>query len=291
MNKNEKWLIVVDLDGTLLKSSNSLHPNYEIHKKNIEVLSKIIKKGHEVAIVTGRPWRDTKIVYEKIGLKTILGNYNGAHIHNPNDKGFFKITTAMNRVLVSELLKDELLSNCSENFIVEDVDSTYVLNSSDVEMMEQFHITNDANVEECNWDHDFKMDPQSVIFKIKHKEVDLDILITHLRRSFGEAFLFRYWINKEKDMVNLEVNQKAVTKASALRVIASYYNIPVNRTIAFGDGENDVEMLSFAAIGVAMKNANRLVKSYANDVTDYTNDEGGVGRYLEKYFLHNNGGK
>ncbi len=283
--KKEKWLIVVDLDGTLLKSSHSLHPNYEIHSRNIDVLSKIMKDGHEVAIVTGRPWRDTKIVYEKIGLKTILGNYNGAHIHNPNDKGFFKITTAMNRELVKELLKDELLSHYSENFIIEDIDSTYVLNSKDNEMMQQFHISSDANVSECDWNHSFEMDPQSIIFKIKHKEVDLDILMTHLRRSFGEAFLFRYWINKEKDMVNLEVNQKAVTKGAALRVIASYYNIPVSRTIAFGDGENDVEMLNVAGIGVAMKNANRLVKSYANDVTDYTNDEGGVGRYLEKYFL------
>jgi len=65
--------------------------------------------------------------------------------------------------------------------------------------------------------------------------------------------------------------------------IAGYYNIPLHRTLSFGDGMNDAEMLSKAAIGVAMKNASPQVKAYANDVTDYINDEAGVGKYIEKF--------
>jgi len=69
-----------------------------------------------------------------------------------------------------------------------------------------------------------------------------------------------------------------------MRLVASHYNIPMRNTISFGDGLNDIDMLSEAAIGVAMKNASNEVKGYANDVTDYTNNEGGVGKYLAKYF-------
>ena len=69
-----------------------------------------------------------------------------------------------------------------------------------------------------------------------------------------------------------------------MRLVASYYNIPERNTIAFGDGLNDIDMLSEAAVGVAMKNADREVQGYARDVTDYTNNEGGVGKYLIKFF-------
>ncbi|RKX66832.1 MAG: hypothetical protein DRP42_02215 [Tenericutes bacterium] len=69
-----------------------------------------------------------------------------------------------------------------------------------------------------------------------------------------------------------------------MKQIASYYNIPVSRTISFGDGTNDIEMLAEAAHGVAMKNASNFVKAFGNDTTDLDNTDGGVGDYLNKYF-------
>ena len=89
-------------------------------------------------------------------------------------------------------------------------------------------------------------------------------------------------------MVNIEVNTKSVSKGSVVRYLASYYNIPMYRTIAFGDGENDLEMLQIASLGVAMKNASDLVKSYANDISDFNNDDAGVGYYLENFFIKKN---
>ncbi len=82
----------------------------------------------------------------------------------------------------------------------------------------------------------------------------------------------------------LEINQKTSNKGTAMKHIAEYYNIPLSRTIAFGDGMNDKEMLIDAAVGVAMKNASGTVKSYADDTTNLTNDEAGVGDYLEQFF-------
>jgi hydroxymethylpyrimidine pyrophosphatase-like HAD family hydrolase len=82
----------------------------------------------------------------------------------------------------------------------------------------------------------------------------------------------------------MEINQKSVSKAKAVEYIASYYNIPLRRTIAFGDGPNDSEMLDYVAHGVAMKNAGSILKSYSDDITDLVNHEGGVGDYLIKFF-------
>ena len=60
--------------------------------------------------------------------------------------------------------------------------------------------------------------------------------------------------------------------------------IPVNQVMAVGDGENDIEMLELAGLGVAMGNANAHVKSIAN-VSTKSNDEDGVAEAVEKYVL------
>ncbi|MFL6562432.1 MAG: HAD hydrolase family protein, partial [Bacillus sp. (in: firmicutes)] len=58
-----------------------------------------------------------------------------------------------------------------------------------------------------------------------------------------------------------------------------FYGIPAERIIAFGDEDNDLEMLEYAGYGIAMGNAIDKVKTIANEVT-LSNEEDGVGQYL-----------
>ncbi|NOQ50208.1 MAG: Cof-type HAD-IIB family hydrolase [Mycoplasmataceae bacterium] len=284
MNKNEKWLITVDLDGTLLNSPKGSYPNYSINDENIKELKKVIKAGHKVAIVTGRPWRDTKDIYENIGLKTIVANYNGAYIHHPNDKGFIPAKFAMNRNIIMEMINNSDLKKVTMNMLIEYEDFSQIIDDQDEKMMEQFHITKNPKVQTCKLNQEIEEDPYSVTFRINPEKINPNRLLVILKRQYGNSFLFRYWTNWEKTMVNLEVNQKASTKGYAMRYIAAYYNISSKNTICFGDGLNDIEMLSEASVGVAMSNAKGIVKSYAADVTDYSNDQGGVGKYLNNFF-------
>lgn len=55
-----------------------------------------VELGHVVCILTGRPWRSTKPIYEKLGLKTIVANFNGAYIHNPTDSEFIPTINYIN---------------------------------------------------------------------------------------------------------------------------------------------------------------------------------------------------
>ena len=52
--------------------------------------------------------------------------------------------------------------------------------------------------------------------------------------------------------------------------------------IAIGDGFNDVSMIRFAGLGVAMANAQPPVKANADRITQYTNDEDGVARFIQE---------
>lgn len=287
--KNDsRWLIVVDLDGTLLMSKRDAKDPDQVNKENIIVLKKLIKLGHEVAIVTGRPWRDSEKIYKKLGLNTIIGNYNGAHIHHPIDKGFDDIRSTINRSLIHKILKETECGQHYNNVIIEFADETKILDSNDKDMMNLFHISKygKRNVTKFKRGDKIEKNPYSITFRIDHHSVDIWELFTELRRKFIDSLLFRFWKDEELDMINLEINQKSITKGSAMKYIANYYNIPQEHTIAFGDGLNDIEMLTEARIGVAMRNAKGTVKTYAKDVTDFTNDEAGVARYLTHFFRY-----
>lgn len=84
---------------------------------------------------------------------------------------------------------------------------------------------------------------------------------------------------------NLEINAEGATKGNALMWLASHLGISRERTMAFGDGENDVTMLKAAGIGIAMGNGLEIAKRAADQVT-LTNDEDGVADAIERLILN-----
>ena len=80
---------------------------------------------------------------------------------------------------------------------------------------------------------------------------------------------------------NLEINSKNANKGAGLRFLADYLGIPMENTIAFGDGSNDAAMIEAAGTGIAMENATKELKAMADRVIG-RNDEDGVAQELER---------
>lgn len=83
---------------------------------------------------------------------------------------------------------------------------------------------------------------------------------------------------------NLEINSSRAHKGNALKSLAEHLGFTLAECIAFGDGRNDRTMIEAAGIGVAMGNAVEDVKKVA-DIVTATNDEDGVARVLDRFFL------
>lgn len=285
MFKKDKWLITIDLDGTLLKSTKEAHlGNYSFDQRNLDAIQKVKDLGHKVAIVTGRPWGDTKPVYEALGLDTIVACFNGAHIHYPTNDAFIPITFSINKEVMFEVLNEDVIKQVANSYVVETLDHTYIAKGSNEGILGK--VNSVGTKDRVDWEvgQDIPLNPQSLLIGIDFDKVDPYEVLNILRRKYGDALFFRLWDARNEGWLVLEVNQKAANKGTALESIAAYYNIPLSNTIAFGDGLNDREMLLASGRGVAMKNAKGTIKTYADDVTDFTNDEGGVGQYLEDFF-------
>ena len=96
-----------------------------------------------------------------------------------------------------------------------------------------------------------------------------------------------YEIFKSRDML-LEWSPKNVHKATGLAKLIDHLGIDRSQVMACGDEANDLSMIEWAGLGVAMQNAVPEVKEVANVVTPMTNDEEAVAWAIEKYVLKEN---
>ena len=116
---------------------------------------------------------------------------------------------------------------------------------------------------------------------------DIEYLNELAEKSEVQLTLFdedHYFVLGGKPNPIVEAMPLGTTKASALSRLAEILDIQTSEIMAMGDANNDIEMLEFAGLGIAMGNASDHVKSLADAVTA-SNEEDGVARAIEKYIL------
>lgn len=89
-------------------------------------------------------------------------------------------------------------------------------------------------------------------------------------------------VTKSADVL-VEVINARNSKGTAVEFLSKYYGVPLEKTVGVGDQWNDIPMIEKAGLGVAVKNADARLKESASVVLDYNNDEGAVGKLIEKY--------
>ncbi|TMW71484.1 Cof-type HAD-IIB family hydrolase [Alteribacter natronophilus] len=264
-----RHLIAVDLDGTLLSEQKTISP------RNRAALAKARELGHEVVIATGRPYRASSQYYRELFLQTPIVNFNGAFVHAPNDRTF----ESSHRPLDEETART-IIRTCEafqvKNIMVEVMDD-YYLRHLNRGFAEAFTLGT-SPVDYGNLEHLLDADPTSIlIHPEKGQEKELTSL---LNEAHAEATEQRNW---GAPWNVIEIVRGGVNKAAGLSKVAAHLDIPKDRIIAFGDEDNDLEMIDYAGTGVAMGNAINQLKGIANETT-FTNEEDGIARFLEDRF-------
>jgi 5-amino-6-(5-phospho-D-ribitylamino)uracil phosphatase len=261
----ERHLIALDLDGTLLKDDKT------ISAKNKDMLKKAKEQGHIVMIATGRPYRSSEMYYRELDLDTPIVNFNGAFTHHPRnpDWGYFHEPLDVN---VAKDIVEACRSFQFHNIIAEVIDDVY-FHYHDQKLLDIFSFGN-PKITTGDLSNYLKDSPTSML--IHTEEDQLKKIRDHLSEVHAEVIDQRSWA---APWHVIEIIKAGLNKAVGLKKAADYYGIPKERVIAFGDEDNDLEMLEYAGHGIAMGNGIDQVKNIANDVT-LTNEEDGVGAYL-----------
>ena len=108
--------------------------------------------------------------------------------------------------------------------------------------------------------------------------------IIEARKNIPKEIIKKYEVTSSVPEY-IEFVKKGIKKSVAIKFIMDKFKIKQEEVIAIGDGENDIEMLKFAGLGVAMDNANNYVKENADYITTSNNDDG-VGKVIKRFILN-----
>ena len=265
----QRHLIALDLDGTTLNNQSKLS------EKTIRTLNALQKEGHIVTIVTGRPYLISHHIYDQLGLKSPMVNFNGALTHIPHQHWDGEYARTVSRDLTLSML-EETDQLGVKTLIAEDKLHVWANRPSNTipefipNKLEEDQILNEKNL---------TGDPIALTFEFDPKKKDE--ILSQIDVEFGNEVEPRVWGGGYDIM---ELISRGTHKEDGLDHVAHYYGIPKDRILAFGDEANDYEMLDYAGHGVAMQNAIPKIKEVADDVTELDNDHDGLAAYLEKYF-------
>ncbi|HBT50217.1 MAG: putative hydrolases of the HAD superfamily [Caldanaerobacter subterraneus] len=265
-------LLVSDADGSLLNSNSA------ISDRTKEAVREVISRGVIFTIATGRMFSSILPYAEELKINAPVISYNGALIKDIYTKKvyYYNPIPSEDALFAIKLLKE---NGYHINLYIDD--ELYVEEITDrVEWYLSFN--NNVKVNPVGDLIEFLEDTGSVTAKI-YALNDLKNPVSIDARMYDE-------ISKKLTIStsgggHLEINAKGVSKGNALKTLANMYNIKREQVVAIGDNLNDLSMIEYAGLGVAMGNAPDIVKIKAS-YTTLSNDEDGVAHVIDKFFLN-----
>ncbi|WED21763.1 Cof-type HAD-IIB family hydrolase [Vibrio sp. JC009] len=257
-------IVASDLDGTLLA------PNHQLNDFAKQTLSDLHEKGLTFIFATGRHHVDVSGIREQAGIPAFMITSNGARVHDQENNLLYSknVESHIVQPIIDIVKKDpEIRINVYQ-------DDKWFISRED-EFIKKFH--KDSGFAYSVFDTDSS--PTDGIAKIFFVYPDHEHLVKfeeEINQSFG-------------DLVNaafstpfcLEVMAAEVSKGGALKAVAESMDLALDDCIAFGDGMNDVEMLSMAGKGLVMGSAHQKVfNALPDNEVIGTNEHDAVAHYL-----------
>ena len=262
-----KKAIFFDIDGTLVDCFGGI---IDITPKVKKAIRDLQSNGDYVFIATGRPYAFLSQAILDFGFDGFILT-NGAQVIikdktiylEPMDKEFVKKSIAeFEKLNIQYILEGELYSYMKNSFT-----EFYDFYDS-IEISRKF-FKSDYDIEKINTYKIELLCPNEEAVNYCLSLIDSNPEYDHFHSI---------------DAKSLEVYYKKNTKATGILAVLEYLDIPIENSYAFGDGKNDIEMLSTVGCGIAMENACDEVKKYAKKITDSVHNDG-VAVGIKKYVL------
>ena len=251
-------LVVTDIDDTLVNSNN------EISQKNREIIEKCKEQDIKVILASGRPDFGMMKIVEDLKLDSYdnyLLSYNGARIAN---------------LKTGEVVYEKFLSPERIKFLID----VALENDCDILTYQNGNVI-------TNRDNEYA--------RIETGLVDAKLVISEnmkddIKEGAAKVIILKHpdEAAKIKDKLAKELGDEyevAISKGASLDSLCKKLGLTNENVMALGDGLNDLSMIEFAGLGVAVENGNSILKEAA-DFISKSNDEDGFAYAIEKFVFN-----
>ncbi len=261
-------LVAIDMDGTLLSSAHNVSP---LNRKALKIAN---DKGIKVVLCSGRRIHNLLDYAKDLGIDGdegfVVGN-NGAGAMRIGD----------NKVVYKNFLTAVEAKRIAE--VCDRVNANYTVHTFDAAISPRDNIYSKyeagLNGIDLTIMHPKTLSDETMVTNIL--VLDEAEILDGYEKTIMDAFSDKYRIIRTMPMY-LEIMKKDVSKFSGIMAVAELFGIRDNEIMSIGDAPNDLEMINYAGIGVAMGNAQKTVKDAADYITR-SNDEDGVAYAMNRF--------
>ncbi len=266
--KRQIRLLVLDIDGTIAGRSN------QVSEPVRQAIAKAKAAGVHIAIATGRMHRSAERFHYAIQADMPLCSYQGALIRDPIRQVTLK-HWAIEWELAEDLLQQLQDERLGVHLYIEDQLYLRELSPLSQAYAERSQVPFQLLSEEQRGQK-----PTKILALSEDLELINQLLGSLRQRYFPE----KLYLTRSEPMF-LEATHPAVNKGNAVRFLAEeLLGLSADEVMAIGDGDNDIEMIQYAGIGVAMGNASAALLAHADWVAPSV-DQDGVAAAIETFIL------
>lgn len=268
----EKKILVLDIDGTLTNSKKEITP------KTREAIWQCMEKGHKVVLASGRPTPGMKRYAKELELKERGGyllSYNGARITD----------CATGEILYQQKLPLSIVPGIYQYAVDHNMGMITYLNDTVISAFEP-----DEYVELEARINALPIQVESDFLNFVNFDINKCLLTAPqdaaavYEKELAAEYIENASIYRSEPFF-VEVMPKNVDKAASLARMLEILHMTKEQAICCGDGFNDISMIKYGGVGVAMANAQQPVKEAADYITA-SNDEDGLVEVIYKFILN-----
>ena len=270
-------LIATDMDGTILDSQGLLDlPRLE------KILDRLEEKGIRFVIATGNEIHRVRQLLGHLTDRVVLIVANGAKIFENNQ--LIQVET-WDDELVEKALTFFKGQECQNQFVITSMNGGFVKDGTIFTQLDKFMTPEMIELFYQRMNFVEELHPELFGGVLKMSLVVGEDRTEQVQEDFNQVFN-GYVQAVSSGYGCLDIIQDGIHKAWALQELLKRWNIKSEEIMAFGDSENDVEMLELAGIAYAMENADEKAKAVATDIAP-ANSQGGVYQVIEGWLDKN----
>lgn len=265
-------LILTDVDGTLISDDQKITPLTK------QALQKADAMGVKVVICTGRFPAGIAHFRQELGFEPIYSCLNSALIKDGsqylNLRLFPKDLYCEVMSIIYDVM-DTIIVFAEDSYAIKASDESWALQNSIYRGKEGIRV--DLRDIEL-----VKRSLRSPILKILVKDNNIEKVDRYFRMINEKLSDLGTFVKSMPN--NIEINSKGLDKGLSVDILCRHFGLSKDQVIAFGDFDNDIEMIKSAGLGIAMGNASKKLLEVADYVTD-TNNNDGIAKALDRFLF------